>query len=247
MGFTDVSPDDWAAKLIDRQAKKGSMVGYPDGTFHPDQPVIRREVASILDRRDAWDGSFKDVLPGAMDAVIALTFENMLGSGFFVSGEGHIITNRHVAECSTTGTMTILKDGQPNVSAKLLAVSDVHDLALFKVDFAPPAWLKLATVEAERGDHVGLIGAPKGYTDSYTQGVVSHPRRAGDPLTAVIDCFQFDAPANPGNSGGPCINEAGEVIGVDCSKWVAVDTEGLAWAVHAKYARELLAANGVVV
>jgi S1-C subfamily serine protease len=116
----------------------------------------------------AWDGSFKDILPAVMPAVMTLYFGGTLGSGVFVSGEGHIITNRHVAEVSTTGTMTVIKDGQDNVSAKIISVSALHDLALLKVDFAPPAYLKLAEADCERGDHVGVLGSPKGYSDSFT-------------------------------------------------------------------------------
>jgi S1-C subfamily serine protease len=244
--FTDVDPNKWYAKDIERVAKAGRMVGDGD-KFRPDEPITRAEIASLEARRLAWDGSFKDVLPSIMPAVITLYFGGALGSGFFVTGDGHIITNKHVAECSTTGTMTVIKDGMPNVSAKLLAVSSGHDLALFKVDFAPPAYLKLATADCERGDHVGVIGSPKGYVDSFCQGVVSNPRRAGDPVTAVIDCFQLDAPISPGNSGGPVISEAGEVVGVECTKWVSIDAEGLAWAIHAKYVREFCRLNGVAI
>ena len=245
--FKDVRPDDWAAKSIDRVAKAGRMVGDPGGMFRPDDPITRREMASILDRMMAWDGSFKDVLPDVMPAVIALVFNTSLGSGFYVSPQGYIVTNRHVADISPTGALTIIKDGMPSRAVKVVAISNKHDLALLKDTVTPPAWLKLAAKDVQLGDHVGVVGAPKGYTDTFTQGQVSHTRRAGNPVSDIVDCFQTDAPINPGNSGGPVINEAGEVAGVVCSKFVSIDTEGMAWAIHARYVREFLAKNGVVV
>lgn len=246
--FKDVPTEDYALKSIERVARAGIMQGDTEGTFRPDAPITRREMAIILARQMAWDGSFKDVLPVALPAVFTLAFNTSLGSGFFVTPAGHIITNKHVAQISTTGTMTLIKDGQPNASVKILAVDTVHDLALLKADmgYSVP-YLKLSQKDVERGDHVGVIGSPAGYSDSFTQGVVSHPSRASNPVDGVVNEFQTDAVINPGNSGGPIINEDGEVVGVSVSKYVAIDVEGMCFGIHAKYVREFCLKNGVTV
>lgn len=247
MSFIDVSPDDWAKKDIEKVTAAGRMSGYPGGWFKPDQYITRREMASILARQMAWDGSFKDVLPSCLPAVVSLRSENGLGSGFFITEDGYIITNNHVALISTDGTLTVEDSAVPIGKAKIIATNAMHDMALLKLGAVGMPFLTIAAAEVEVGDHVGIIGAPKGYVDSFCQGVVSHVKRVKDPTALEADCFQFDAPANPGNSGGPLINEAGEVVGVDVSKWVAVDTEGLAWAIHARYVREFCRLNGITV
>lgn len=244
--FKDVRTDDYALNSIERVSRVGLMVGDTEGTFRPDSPITRREMAIILARQLAYDGSFKEILPSAMPAVVSLVFESALGSGFFVSPDGYIITNKHVASISTTGRMTLIKDGRPNAPVRVVALDQDHDLALLKMDgVTNEPYLKLAASPVERGDHVGVIGSPKGYGDTFTQGVVSHISRPSDPVSGVVDRFQTDAAINPGNSGGPIINENGEVVGVAVAKYVDAAVEGLCFGIHVKYARELLKKNGV--
>ena len=246
--FTDVKADDYALKSIERVSKAGVMVGDVEGTFRPDAPVTRREMAIVLARQLAYDGSFKEVIPAAMPAVVTLVFDTSLGSGFFVSSDGYIVTNKHVASISTTGRMTMIKDGRDNIPVTVVALDKDHDLALLKSGgVAMEPYLRIAANPAERGDHVGVIGAPIGYGDTFTQGVVSHTARASDPVNGIVDRFQTDAAINPGNSGGPIINENGEVVGVSVAKYVAINIEGMCFGVHARHVREFLAKNGVSV
>jgi S1-C subfamily serine protease len=235
--FTDLI-EQWSYPDIQRVAKAGLMTGYPDGTFKPQQNITREEMASILSRLLFRDGLFTDILPEIMPSVVLVHAGEWMGSGAFVTMDGHIITNAHVA--GDKKELTIVKDGRQNMTARVLAKSADHDLALLKVPDMPLACLKVATKDVERGEHVGLLGSPKGFTDSFTQGQISHPDRYGDK-------FQTDAPNNPGNSGGPAINERGEMVGVVTSKYVDVAVEGIAFCIHAKYVREFLAQNGVSV
>ena len=225
----------WAEKDIERALKAGAVAGYPDGTFRPDQYITRAETASVEARRLFRDGLFTDILPDIMPAVIMLHAGDWIGSGAFISPAGDIITNAHVVK--DKDTLDIVKDGKPNITAKVMAKSDVHDLAWVKANITSPAYLKIAETDPERGEHVGILGSPRGYTDSFTQGQVSHPDRN--------DKFQTDAPINPGNSGGPAINERGELVGVSVEKYIDVAVEGIAWCIRASVVRQFLRDCGV--
>ncbi|MDE2583675.1 MAG: trypsin-like peptidase domain-containing protein [Rhodospirillales bacterium] len=136
------------------------------------------------------------------------------GSGFIVDPSGIIVTNRHVIAGALWITVR-LQDGS-ELPAKLVAASPVVDLALLKIDagHALPA-LKLAPAGAVRlGDPVLAIGDPLGLGTSLSAGIVSGLQR--DLMNTPFDDYvQTDAAINHGNSGGPLIDTAGEVVGVN--------------------------------
>ncbi len=243
--FKDVEPNRWSAKDIDRVTGAGLVTGYPDGTFRPEQPITREEVAAIVARLTfrmcLLDGVLQKVLP----AVFTLyRGSGGLGTGFYVSPAGHLVTAKHVADGETN--FTVIDNDQPNRPAKLVATSQEHDLALLQIDAQPPAVLKIAPDDAlYEGKHVAVIGSPGGYLDSVTQGVVSYPRRPHYPGSDIIDVFQTDAAINPGNSGGPVVDGNGNVVGVAVWKFSDVSIEGMAFCVRCDAVREFLAQNGV--
>ena len=245
--FKDVSPERWSAKDIERVVSSGLITGYPDGTFKPEQPVTREEVAAIISRLTfrmcLLDGIIQKVLPCVFTLYRG---DGGYGTGFYVTPSGHLITARHVVDgCNT---FTTIDNDQANLSAKLLAVSPKHDLALLKVDTDTPEYLRLPARDDAlySGKHIAVVGSPKGYLDSVTQGVVSYPRRPAVPGSDDLTVFQTDAAINPGNSGGPVIDGNGEVVGVAVWKFSDVSIDNMAFCVRYDVLREFCESNGVL-
>jgi serine protease Do len=143
-----------------------------------------------------------------------------LGSGFFVSNDGFVVTNRHVVadaeEIVVRPVSTSPTEPGPEFPAKLVGADAVTDLALLKVETASTtASLRFGdSNKLEVGDWVLAVGNPFGLDQTVTAGIVSSTSRSigEDPTEGFI---QTDAPINPGNSGGPLLNLDGEVVGVN--------------------------------
>lgn len=137
-----------------------------------------------------------------------------LGSGAFISKEGHIITNNHVIEGVSQVQITT-QDGKA-YPARLVGVAKRRDLAVLKVD-APgtdfPALTFANSDDAKVGQIVFAVGNPFGLSGTVTQGIISaRDRHLSDN---ELEYFQTDTVINPGNSGGPLVNISGEIVGVN--------------------------------
>lgn len=145
-----------------------------------------------------------------------------VGSGVVVDKRGHILTNFHVIENSTS-IEVILAKGKQKLRAKVVGSDPKTDLALLKVEanvaFSP---LDLGDSDAIRiGDVVVAIGNPFGYSHTVTSGIISAKGRVIG--TGPYDNFlQTDASIHPGNSGGPLIDARGRLVGIN----TAVSNEG---------------------
>lgn len=164
-----------------------------------------------------------------------------VGSGFFIDGEGHIVTNNHVVEEARKIEVT-LTDGR-RFEAGIVGRDPKTDLALLKVDgggaFPHVAFGRSADVKV--GDWIVAIGSPFGLGNTATTGIVS--ARGRDIGSGPYDDFlQIDAPINRGNSGGPSFNLDGEVIGVNTAILsVTGANAGIGFAVPSDLAREVIA------
>ncbi len=136
-----------------------------------------------------------------------------VGSGFFVSADGYVVTNNHVVEHGKNVQVTT-DDGR-TLDAKVIGTDPKTDIALLKVNESGTyPYVKLATVLPRVGDWVVAIGNPFGLGGTVTSGIVS--ARGRDIGAGPYDDFlQIDAPINRGNSGGPTFNLRGEVVGVN--------------------------------
>jgi serine protease Do len=137
-----------------------------------------------------------------------------VGSGFSVSPDGYIVTNAHVVDGANT--VTVKLTDRREFTAKVIGADKRTDIALIKIDAKKPLpALDLANPPPPRqGEWVVAIGSPFGFENSVTAGIVSGIHRAlpGGQMTPFI---QTDVAVNPGNSGGPLLNAAGQVIGVN--------------------------------
>lgn len=165
---------------------------------------------------------------------------NALGSGFFISSSGYIVTNNHVVENAREVTVQ-LKNGD-QLEAEIVGTDEQTDLAVIKVKKSGSyPWVEFATKAKPRvGDWVVAVGNPFGLGGTATAGIVSADGRT---LTGgnYNDFIQIDAPINRGNSGGPTFNLSGEVIGVNTA--IFSDTGGgsvgIGFAIEASAAKKI--------
>ncbi len=165
---------------------------------------------------------------------------NALGSGFFISPQGYIVTNNHVVENAREVTVT-LKNGD-QLEAEIVGTDEQTDLAVLKVKKSGSyPFVEFATRAKPRvGDWVVAVGNPFGLGGTATAGIVSADGRellGGN----YNDFIQIDAPINRGNSGGPTFNLNGEVIGVNTA--IFSDTGGgsvgIGFAIEASAAKKI--------
>lgn len=173
-----------------------------------------------------------------------------VGSGFIVSPEGHIITNRHVI-AGTTRILVKLDSGEEYM-ARSLGDDEETDIAVLKIDAKGPLpAVKLGDSESVKvGDWVLAIGSPFGLAKTVTAGIISQTRRETPFSTPFQRFIQTDAAINRGNSGGPLVNLRGEVIGVNSQIATSTgDFNGVSFAlpsVETRYVYDQILKNGKV-
>ncbi|KKT77541.1 MAG: Trypsin domain protein [Candidatus Giovannonibacteria bacterium GW2011_GWC2_44_8] len=160
------------------------------------------------------------------------------GSGFFVSGDGMIVTNKHVVQDQSASYTIILKSGK-NVGAKVLALDPIKDIAVLKVEDLPAGGYPFIHLGDSSGLKVGqtviAIGNALGeFQNTVSVGVISGLSRT---ITAsggfsgpevLAQAIQTDAAINPGNSGGPLLDLSGRAIGINSA--VAQGAENIGFA-----------------
>jgi serine protease Do len=139
------------------------------------------------------------------------------GTGFFISADGYILTNNHIAENSVKNTVTILQG--KDYDAKVVGTDPRTDLALLKIDAKDLPYVELGDSSLMKvGEWVLAIGNPLGMEHTVTAGIISAKGRqlgTGLNVPTYQDFIQTDAAINRGNSGGPLVNMRGEVIGIN--------------------------------
>ena len=173
------------------------------------------------------------------DSVVMVKTPLGLGSGFFISDRGHLITNYHVVENESKISVVMFKRTKQGYerrelkNVRILALHPLRDIALLQLapeameDFEPEALTIARNSDLNVGALVFAIGNPLGMERSVTQGIVSSTTRTLGHLRFI----QTDAAINPGNSGGPLFNERGEIVGIVCAG--ATYFEGLAFGIPA--------------
>jgi serine protease Do len=152
------------------------------------------------------------------------------GSGFIISSDGLVLTNAHVVRDAKQ--VTVKLSDRREFSAKVLGSDPATDIAVLKVDAKGLPTVTLGNASsAQVGDWVLAIGAPYGFEQSATQGIVSAKGRSL-PGDGVVPFIQTDAAVNPGNSGGPLFDASGRVIGINAQIYSqSGGFQGLAFAI----------------
>ena len=150
-----------------------------------------------------------------------------LGSGVIVRKTGntyYVLTNNHVAGDATK--ISVKLNDERTFEAKLVGTDERIDIAL--ISFETKDNLPVAKLgdsdKVKAGDICLAFGAPLGYSQSVTQGIVSATGRSESSMSSISDYIQTDAAINQGNSGGPLVNIYGEVIGINT--WIASSSGG---------------------
>ncbi|MBU6485909.1 MAG: Do family serine endopeptidase [Betaproteobacteria bacterium] len=170
------------------------------------------------------------------------------GSGFIVSPDGYIVTNAHVVDGASQ--VTVKLTDRREFTAKVVGADKRTDIALLKIAATNLPAVDLSNPPSVKpGQWVIAIGSPFGFENSVSAGIVSGVHRAlpGGQMTPFI---QTDVAVNPGNSGGPLLNAAGQVVGVNSQIYSrSGGFMGLSFAIPAKVAENVaqqLKAHGKV-
>jgi 2-alkenal reductase len=212
------------AALACNQGISLSPVATQPTTIHVEtNPPIPAVASDPVQQQEALVALYEAVLPG----VVAIRTDTGLGSGFVFDQEGHVITNNHVVDGSTTVEVDFFSGYKAH--GTVLATEADADVAVIKVD-APAEEIHPLTIGDSSALHVGqsvvAIGNPFGLSGTMTLGIVSGLGRTQFAHAApdstggffsTADIIQTDAAINPGNSGGPLFNLNGEVVGINQS------------------------------
>jgi S1-C subfamily serine protease len=203
---------------------------YKLNTIERKNISLEKELQNIQNIYTSVPEIVKQISPSVVSILITVNSNQQVaqqtlgaGTGFIVSQDGYIITNKHIIIDTQANYNAILQNGG-NFPAKVLYLDNESDLAILKIDgdgfvFAPIG----NSDELETGEEVLVIGNALGqYTNSVSTGIVSGLNRnlsAKNQLTGAIEnlsgVIQTDAAINLGNSGGPLINSKGKVVGVN--------------------------------
>jgi S1-C subfamily serine protease len=196
-----------------------------------------------------------------VNGVVLIASTDKVGTGVLVSSQGDIVTNEHIVHLAhrARGQEWVavwfkpsqgVRPAQANfVLGKVLQRSPRRDLAHIRLVQAPPPTatvVPMAAAVPDVGQEVFTIGHPKMYLWSFGQGVVAQIRadyqwKYSDGIVRNATTIQTQAPASPGNSGGPLLNEAGAIAGIVLGS--ASEANGAYFAVSVQHVRELLQAT----
>jgi putative serine protease PepD len=206
-------------------------------------PLAQRAPGSLA-------GVVRRVLPSVVTVKIGTTGGYSLGSGFIVSSDGYVVTNDHVVE-GGSGSATVSFSDSSVATARIVGSDRESDIAVLKLGMANlPAVQFGNSDQVAVGDPVLAFGAPLALSNTVTYGIVSALNRTmeadqpGGP-SRYYAAIQTDAAVNHGNSGGPLVDAAGRVIGVNAViKSLASDSEdagniGLAFAIPINQAKRI--------
>jgi len=154
-------------------------------------------------------------------------------SGFFISSDGYVLTNRHIVQDEEASYTVVWQD--KTYSCKILVRDKITDIAILKIDGSDFPYLKFDnSSQLKLGQTVMAIGNALGeFQNTVSRGIVSGLSRdikaeVGENIQEFFGLIQTDAAINPGNSGGPLINLSGRVIGICTAVVLGVENIGFA-------------------
>ena len=194
-------------QLVAREG--GTVVNIQATKEHSDNEDNAAETASD----HSFSEFFKQIIPDLTDDDESDNDNANFGSGFIISSDGYILTNSHVVK--GMDTIKVALNDKREFSAKLIGADEKSDVALLKIDASDLPVAKIGNPdELKSGEWVAAIGAPFGFENSVTSGIVSAKNRTL-PDDNFMSFIQTDVAINPGNSGGPLFNLRGQIVGIN--------------------------------
>jgi putative serine protease PepD len=225
-------------------AVRGGVGGTALGARDGEAPAIAQR------RPESLAGVAEKLLPSVVTVRINAGGAVSVGSGFVASSDGYVITNDHVVAGGTGPATVVFNDGSTS-SATVVGQDPESDIAVIKTSRTGLSPVEFGDSEAIAvGDPVLAFGSPLALANTVTAGIVSaldRTMRAGEPGGPVryYAAIQTDAAVNHGNSGGPLVDGAGRVVGVNSViKSLAADDQeagniGLAFAIPINQAKRI--------
>ena len=210
-GGTDMLLPDFT-KLVEQEG--GAVVNIQASRTNENTTLASGENdIDQLPENDPFSEFFKRLQPNQADLVEPGDDEYNFGSGFLISSDGYILTNTHVL--SGMNSIKVVLNNRREYTARLVGSDTQTDIALLKIDAQGLPTVKIGDPKTLRvGEWVAAIGAPFGFDNSVTAGIVSAKGRSL-PNENYTPFIQTDVAINPGNSGGPLFNLRGQVVGVN--------------------------------
>jgi S1-C subfamily serine protease len=191
-------------------------------------------IVTLCSAGSAQQASWPAIVESTSAAIVVVETEKGQGSGFFVRSDGTLITNHHVIE-NAKSVAVRTSSGEVYRGALVMASDEARDLAILRVDaFDVPSVRMGNSNDVKVGSGVLLLGAPRGLEQTASTGIVAAVRVDDSGMRLI----QTSAAASPGSSGGPLLNETGDVIGV--LSFSVVQSQNLNFAVPINYARGIL-------
>lgn len=162
---------------------------------------------------------------------VEINTDSSLGSGFFI-GNNMVVTNYHVIKGADKITVKT-SDNKEHPVNMIMAYDEALDLAILEVDYKTDG-LAISRDQVKVGQTIYTLGSPLGLTGTMSKGMISTASRV---MEDGVDYIQIDAAISPGNSGGPLVNEFGEVIGINTMYYV--DGQNLNFAINIKELQKL--------
>ena len=225
IGYNEISKDK-QKEIAKRFLPKSIIVKY----FGKSKKVVKKQKPKKKEPKQKISEDDNKLVPASS------------GTGFFVSNNGHIITNDHViVGCRN---VTITKDGK-YVEVDVLAYDEKNDLAILKANLRPKKFYKISKKDPQLMDDVVIAGYPLGNKVSTsiktTKGSVTSLSGIGNNFSE----FQTDAALNKGNSGGPIIDKGGNVIGVAVAKIQQEGVEGFNFGIKSSVLKSFTESNNL--
>jgi S1-C subfamily serine protease len=198
----------------------GSQLGF----IHEEFSFLKASVGS----------DFSGIAESSVSSVVTIRTDISQGTGFIIDEEGYVVTNAHVL--SEGNFVNAVTYEQEIIEAELIGYDLLMDIALLKIPGTHEALEFEDSDRVQVGEKVIAIGNPLGLQFSVSEGIVSGIHRTGpNGLDAYI---QTDAALNSGNSGGPLINNKGQVIGINNFK--VGGSENLGFALESNFIKQSL-------
>lgn len=235
--------------ILSSNSKLQSILGIKGSTLNltttKNEKLILEESSAIID-------AVKKVNPAVVSITTTTNVQDFFGrtsqeqgggTGFIVTNDGMILTNKHVAQSGNQ--LTVLDANGKNYTAKVLALDPTNDLAILKIDASGLPVVDLGNSnDLQIGQWIIAVGNALGqFQNTVTVGVISARERqliAGGNGTQeqLSNLLQTDAAINAGNSGGPLVNLAGQVVGINTA--VASNAQNIGFAIPVNQAKQAL-------